>query len=60
MLRGKITQELIDACEEYERLHDGMGPDHYDDIEYEDLTYEMFLTLILEANNRKCDLLDLL
>ncbi len=59
MWEGKVTQELIDACAEYARINDGMRPDEYADIDYECLTYDQFLGLILEANAKKCDILDI-
>lgn len=58
MWEGIITQELKEACNEYERLHDGMRPELYDDIEYNCLTYDEFLSFILEANKKRCDILD--
>lgn len=60
MWNGKITEELRELYLEYMKQNQGMPPDEYDDVCYEDMTYDEFVGYIKEAIRRHCDLVEVL
>lgn len=49
MWEGKWTEELNSLYDEYEAMFGGMSPDMYEEVMYEDLTYEKFVECIKEC-----------
>ena len=60
MWEGEITEELRKAGAEYAKKHNGMYPDGYIQIDYDNMPYEYFLAKIKEANKKNCSIVDLM
>ena len=60
MYNGPITNKLREAALEYEKMHDGIGPDEYDEIRFEDMSHDEFLTYIHKALEQGCCIVDVI
>lgn len=49
MWNGKITSELKELARQYMDRFDDMGPDEYDELNYDAMTYERFVGYIKEC-----------
>ena len=49
MWNGLVTDELNELFQQYAEQHNGIEPDEYEDIYYEEISYEEFVGYI-----RKC------
>lgn len=58
MWNGKITDELRELYFQYMNNHNGIGPDSYDELNYDVMTYEEFVGFIKEALRRHCTMVD--
>ena len=53
MWNGKITDELKDLYFRYMNENHGIGPDSYDELCYDAMSYEEFVGYIREALRRR-------
>ena len=60
MWKGKITEELKEVAAEYAKKHNGMYPDEYVEICYDEMPYEYYLAKIKKANKKNCSIVDLM
>ena len=60
MWKGKITLELKELARKYADEHHGCGPDEYDEIFYDTITYDEFVGYIQEALEKHCCIVDVI
>ena len=58
MWEGKVTEELKDLYEQYMKQNNGFGPDGYEELCYDAMSYEEFVGYIREALRRHCCIVD--
>ncbi len=57
MWNGKVTEELKELAKQY-AAENYIGPDEYDELCYDAMTYEEFVGYIKEALRRHCCIVD--
>ena len=60
MWNGTITNELITLYKDYERKFDGAWPDGYDELNYEEMSYERFVNYIKKCLERGVEMPDVI
>ena len=60
MWNGVITEELKEVAAEYARRHNGMYPDEFIEIHYDNMPYDYFLSKIKEALEKNCNFNDVI
>jgi len=58
MWEGKVTEELKELAKRYAAENYGIGPDSYDELCYDAMSYEEFIGYIREALRRHCCIVD--
>ena len=58
MWKGKITEELRQLAHQYMDENHGVGPDSYDELNYDAMTYEELVGFIRSALERGVELPD--
>lgn len=56
MWEGEFTEELEDLFRQYEAENYGIPPDEYEELCYDAMTYDEFVSYIKEALRRHCDI----
>ena len=49
MWNGLVTEELLNLFRQYAQQNYGVEPDCYEDIDYDDITYDEFVAFIREC-----------
>lgn len=58
MWKGKVTEELRTLAHQYAAENEGFGPDGYEELCYDAMSYDEFVGYIKEALRRHCCIVD--